>query len=194
MGLPFFPSDFPDCKAYSCSMVDKAAALKNKAEHLSPYKRPLRVPIPSPWGIVRITCNKGTSAVEIPEVSTMEDVISANSLPNSCCGSFNISFECDPNVFDGTVARTGFMLTTFLNDIQAGQLLLFPHVLDRKARVYQFIKGEAKLDLSHRSSVIYDRKLCFLRVHLRPYKEGTFDEGAVVCAPYLSDISLWISR
>ncbi|KAF7804937.1 Ribonucleases P/MRP protein subunit POP1 [Senna tora] len=194
MGLPFFPSDFPDCKAYSCFMAGKADAVNNKAELRPPSKRPLRVPIPPPWDIVRISFNKETSTVEAPEVSMGEDMTNTNSLPNSCSRSFNISsFESDGHLFDGTVARTGCMLTTYLNEIQSGQLLLFPHVADRKARVSEFLKGEAKLDLGLRKSVIHDRKLCFLRIHLHPYKEGIFEEGAVVCAPRPSDISLWIS-
>lgn len=194
MGLPLFPSDFPDCKAYSCFMEAKAAALNKNAELRPPSKRLLRVPIPPPWGIVRITFNKETSLVETSNVSIREDLTNANSLPNSSPRSFKISkFDYENNSFDGTVARTGCMLTTFLNETKAGQLLLFPYAADRKARISEFISGDLNSDPSHRSSVIYDHKLCFLRVHLHPFKEGFFEEGAVICAPCLSDISLWTS-
>lgn len=195
MGLPFFPSDFPDCKAYSNIMAVEAAALNHKEELRPPSIRPFRVPIPTPWGIVRVTFVSETSIAEVPEVSMGKDVTYDNPLPNSCHGEFNISsFECDCNMFDGIVARTGYMLTTFLNEIQAGQSLLFPYVADRKARVHKFIKAEVNLDTGLGNSVKYDRKLCFLRVHLRPYKKGIFEEGAVVCAPCPSDMSSWISR
>ena len=194
MGLPFFPSDFPDCKAYSCFMEAKASACNKKAELRPPSKRPLRVPILPPWATVRITFNREINAAETPDVSILEDLTDANSLTNSCPGSFRASkFDCDNNLFDGTVARTGSMLTTFLNETKASQLLLFPYAADGNARISKFITGEVHLNLSHRSSVISDQRLCFLRVHLHPFKEGRFEEGAVVCAPRPSDISLWTS-
>ena len=34
-------------------------------------------------------------------------------------------------------------------------------------------------------------RTCFVRVLLHAYKEGFFEEGAVVCAPQVTDISLW---
>ena len=86
------------------------------------------------------------------------------------------------------------MLINFLDEIKAGQLLLFPHVARENARVYRSVKGDQKLDPSPRNFDTYNRKLCFVRVHLRSYKEGTFEEGAVVCAPLPSDISFRISR
>ncbi|KAK4279855.1 hypothetical protein QN277_011562 [Acacia crassicarpa] len=194
MGLPFFPSDFPDCKAYRCYMTAKAASLHHKAELCPPSKRPLTVPMPPPWAIVRISISKETGKVEVPKVSTGENAPSAYSSPNSCHeSSITSSSECDGNPFDGIMARTGCMLIRFLDEIKAGQLLLFPHVSREKARFHESVKGDAKLDLSPRNFDSYDRKLCFLRVYLCPYKEGTFEEGAVVCAPFPSDISLRIS-
>ena len=35
---------------------------------------------------------------------------------------------------------------------------------------------------------------CFLRVLLHAFREGVLEEGAVVCAPILGDISHWTSR
>ncbi|KAL5172120.1 Ribonucleases P/MRP protein subunit POP1 [Glycine soja] len=172
MGLPFFPSDFPDCKAYSCLMEAKAAAFNKKAELRPLVTRHLRVPILPPWGIVRITFDKVINAMETPDLSTREDLTNANSLPNPCHGNFEISkSDSGSNSFDGTVVRTA----------------------DGKARISKFINGELKLDPRHRSSDIYDHKQCFVRVHLNPFKEGCFEEGAVICAPYPSDISLWTS-
>ncbi|KAL5159309.1 Ribonucleases P/MRP protein subunit POP1 [Glycine soja] len=194
MGLPFFPSDSPDCKAYSCLMEAKAAAFNKKEELRPPVIRHLRVPILPPWGIVRITFDKVINAMETHDLSTREDLTNANSLPNPCHGNFEIfNSDSGSNSFDGTVVRTGCMLTTFLNETKTGQLLLFPYAADGKARISKFINGELKLDPRHRSSDIYDHKLCFVRVHLRPFKEGCFEEGAVICAPYPSDISLWTS-
>ncbi|KAK7313763.1 hypothetical protein VNO77_38961 [Canavalia gladiata] len=194
MGLPFFPLDYPDCKAYSCFMEAKAAAFNQKEEFRPLSRKHLRVPILPPWGIVRKTFKKEISAMETPHLSTREDLTSANPLPNSCPGSFKISkFDSQSNLFDGIVVRTGSMLNNFVNETKTGQLLLFPYAADGKARISKFIKGELKLDPRHRSSVIYDHKLCFLRVHLHPFKDGCFEEGAVICGPYPSDISLWTS-
>ncbi|KAJ1411574.1 Ribonuclease P/MRP, subunit POP1 [Sesbania bispinosa] len=191
MGMPFFPSDFPDCKAYTCFVAAKAAASNKKAQLRPPSVRHLRVPILPPWGIVRATFNKEISAMETPDLSTGEDLSGANSFSN---GSSKISkLDYENNSFDGTVARTGCMLTTFLNETKTGQLLLFPYAADGKARISKFIKGELKLDLRHGSSVLSDHRLCFVRIHLHPFKEGFFEEGAVICAPCPSDISLWSS-
>ncbi|WJZ95097.1 hypothetical protein VitviT2T_013890 [Vitis vinifera] len=55
---------------------------------------------------------------------------------------------------------------------------------------------EAKLsqNLNGPNQMNYERKLCFLRVLLHAYKEGSFKKGAVVCALHLSDISMRTSR
>ncbi|KAL2331135.1 hypothetical protein Fmac_018716 [Flemingia macrophylla] len=194
MGLPFFPSDFPDCNTYSRIMEDKADAFNCKAELCPPFIKHMRVPILPPWGIVRITFDKVIGTTETPDLSTREHLTNANSLPNPCPRSFKISkCESGNNLFDGTVVRTGCMLATFLDETKTGQFLLFPFAADGKTRISKFINGELKLDPRHRSSDISDHKLCFLRVHLHPFKEGCFEEGAVICAPYPSDISLWTS-
>jgi ribonuclease P/MRP protein subunit POP1 len=193
-GIPFFPQDFPDCKAYSCFMAAKAAECNEKEELRPPSVRNLRVPILPPWDIVHATFNKEFSTTETLDLSAREDLTNANSLSNSCSGNFEISNLDSEDSFDGTVARTGCMMTTLLDETKTGRLLLFPYAADGKARISKFIKGELMLDTRHKSSVIYDRKLCFIRVHLHPFKERFFEEGAVICAPHPSDISLWTSR
>ncbi|KAL1357098.1 hypothetical protein AAHE18_05G232200 [Arachis hypogaea] len=153
MGLPAFPSDFPDCKAYSCCMSAKAAAFDKKAKLHPPSKRPMRVPILPPWGIIiHSTLNR-----------------KINALIRIHCQK---RFDSENSLFDGTVARTGSVLTNFLNETKGGQLSLFPYAAD----------GDEKIT-----------KLCFLRVHLRPFKKGLFEEGAVICAPHPSDTYLLTS-
>ncbi|KOM49660.1 hypothetical protein LR48_Vigan08g048700 [Vigna angularis] len=194
IGLPVFPSDFPDCKAYSCLMEEKEAAFNKKEELRPPSIRHLRVPIQPPWGIVRVTFDKMISSMKTPDLSTREDLTNFSSLPNPYPGSFKISnSDSWSNSFNGTVVRTGSMLTTFLHETKVGQLLLFPYATDGEARISKFINGELKLDPRYTSSDICDHKPSFLRVHLRPFKEGCFEEGAVICAPYPSDIFLWTS-
>ncbi|MED6110832.1 hypothetical protein PIB30_046453 [Stylosanthes scabra] len=185
IGHPAFPSDFPDCKAYSCFMSAKAAAFDQKAESRPPSKRPIRVPIMPPWHIIRSTLNRKINAVETTDVSTLEGLTNVNSLPNK--------IDSGNSLCDGTVARTGSVLTTFLNETKGGQLLLFPYVADGDEKITKFIKGEVNLNLCCENSLISDYRLCFLRVHLRPFKKGLFEEGAVICAPHPSDISLLTS-
>ncbi|KAK2432282.1 ribonuclease Ps [Trifolium repens] len=165
MGIPFFPQDFPDCKAYSCFMAAKAAECNEKEELRPPSVRSLRVPILPPWGIVHATFNKEFSTMDSRDLSAMKDLTNTNSLSNSCSGNFKISNFDDENSFDGTVARTGCMLTTLLEETKTGRLLLFPCAADGNGRISKFIKGELMLDMRHKSSVTYDRKLCFIRVY-----------------------------
>ncbi|KAH1205488.1 hypothetical protein GmHk_16G046176 [Glycine max] len=163
-----------DCKAYTCFMEAKATAFIQNAELHPPSIRHLRVPILPPW-----------VQWETPDLSTWEHLTNAISLPNPCHGNFEISnSNSGSNSLDGIVVRTGCMLTTFLNKTKTGQLLLFPYEADGKARMSKFINSELKLDQRHRKSDIYDHKLCFVRVHLHPFKEGCFEEGAVICMDF----------
>ncbi|KAG5099423.1 hypothetical protein JHK82_044475 [Glycine max] len=99
---------------------------------------------------------------ETPDLSTWEHLTNAISLPNPCHGNFEISnSNSGSNSLDGIVVRT-----------------------DGKARMSKFINSELKLDQRHRKSDIYDHKLCFVRVHLHPFKEGCFEEGAVICMDF----------
>ncbi|KAL1318119.1 hypothetical protein AAHE18_15G183100 [Arachis hypogaea] len=163
MGLPAFLSDFPDCKAYSCFMSAKAAAFDKKAN----------------------TLNRKINAVETTDVSTLEDLTDLNSLPKK--------IDSENSLFDGTVARTGSVLTNFLNETKGGQLSLFPYAADGDEKITKFIKGEVNINPSCQNSVISDHRLCFLRVHLRSFKKGLFEEGAVICAPHPSDTYLLTS-
>jgi ribonuclease P/MRP protein subunit POP1 len=140
-GIPFFPQDFPDCKAYSCFMAAKAAECNEKEELGPPSVRSLRVPILPPWGIVHATFNKEFSTMDSRDLSAMKDLTNTNSLSNSCSDNFKISNFDDENSFDGTVARTGCMLTTLLEETKTGRLLLFPCAADGKGKISKFIKG-----------------------------------------------------
>ncbi|KAM4119411.1 hypothetical protein ACJW30_03G056900 [Castanea mollissima] len=131
MGMPFFPSDFPDCNAYSFFMANEAAVSNQKVERSPPDVRPWRVPIPPPWETIRHAFKEGPTR-----------------LP------------------------------------------------DKKTSILKLLKDESKFgpSLNGIAHFGYGRKLCFLRILLHAYKEGVFEEGAVVCAPQLTDISLLISR
>ena len=123
-----------------------------------------------PWGIIHSTLNRKINAVETTDVSTLEDLTDLNSLPKK--------IDSENSLFDGTVARTGSVLTNFLNETKGGQLSLFPYAADGDEKITKFIKGEVNLNRSCQNSVISDHRLCFLRVHLRPFKKGFFRRGS----------------
>ncbi|KAJ9187885.1 hypothetical protein P3X46_003299 [Hevea brasiliensis] len=197
VGLPFFPSDFPDCNAYLSSMASESAALNQKAEQVCPAVRPLKVPVPPPWNSVRVAVTKGCIAVQVASSSCAKDIIGCNSSSNSRCDNSDItSLRVDGNSFDGIIARTSSSLDDFLNEIHDDCSLLFPQAPNRKMRFLEFINDESKLVQLQNgiTQMNCDRKLCFVRVLLHAYKKGVFEEGAIVCAPCLSDVSLLTSR
>lgn len=192
VGLPYFPSDFPDCNAYACLKATEAA-VSNLKEELRPLAiRPLRIPIPPPWGTVQVSLNRVLTRVGDPKEKQDNHNLIAK-VEHACCDDrlldgHDTSSEC-------SVARTSSSLTNFLHEIKGNHLLLFPQVADRRTCFSKLANDENKLWLAQNgiSNVIYNGKLCFLRVFLHAYKEGSFEEGAVVCAPRLTDITLWTS-
>ncbi|KAK9950519.1 hypothetical protein M0R45_006005 [Rubus argutus] len=152
VGLPYFPSDFPDCNAYLCLKATETAASNLKEELRPPALRPLRVPILSPWNSIQVSLEKGPTKVRNAETFRQEHWVRSSSSSNSECENYDVTF------------------------CPGWQLRLCPHVTDNPTSFTKFN---------------YNHKLCFVRVHLHAYKEGFFEEGAVVCAPQVTDISLW---
>ncbi|XP_010679406.1 ribonucleases P/MRP protein subunit POP1 isoform X2 [Beta vulgaris subsp. vulgaris] len=193
VGLPNFPSDFPDCNANSCLMEREVAAVDKTMENCSPAMRPFEIPVQLPWNSNWIACNG---------VSGEGSGIDYSS--NICCnGDYSVDLEGKlsdrPLVNDGgssevLVARTSKMLTSFLKEISGDNLLLFPKGIDRPSFSHLMMK-EIKISPSHLGTLMSDRRrLCYLRVVLHAFKEGVFEERAVVCAPCFSDITLLNSR
>lgn len=190
VGLPFFPSDFPDCNPYLSSKAIESAAIDQKAERLCPAVRSLKVPVPPPWNSVRI-------AVQVASSSHAKDMIGGNSMSIFRCDHSDItSLRVDGNSFDGIVARTSNMLADFMNEIYGDCSLLFPQAPNWKMKFLESINDESKLGQLQNgiTRMNFNRQLCFVRVLLHAYKKGVFEEGAVVCAPCLSDVSLLTSR
>ncbi|KAL8159145.1 hypothetical protein V2J09_000682 [Rumex salicifolius] len=152
VGLPYFPSDFPDCNAYYCSKAIEAEASNQMMELLPPAKRPFTVATIPPWNSI---CNSDVMWSQMNESPSISS-------------SMNSSKEV-------SVARTSHMLKWLTNKDCAKHLLLAP-------------------DDDQEQSTFAHKKLCFVRLLLHAYKEGSFEEGAVICAPNLSDIALWRSR
>ncbi|KAL1226232.1 Ribonucleases P/MRP protein subunit POP1 [Cardamine amara subsp. amara] len=173
-GLPFFPSDFPDCKAYSSFTLSEAADLEEKAQLRPPAIRPFRIPIPPPWNSIHVIRSTGES--------------SNQKLTSDGTNGVDIS-SSGGNLFGGIVARTSDSLTTFLQTFTSDNLLLFLHNTSKPKtnfmKTLQEDETKARAQI-HQSS----NKLCLVRVLLHAFKEGSFEEGAVICAPSLADISL----
>ncbi|RID65476.1 hypothetical protein BRARA_D00666 [Brassica rapa] len=158
-GLPFFPSDFPDCKAYSSLTMSEGADLEEKAQRRPLAVRPFKIPIPPPWNSIHVTrCVKESSDQKLTSGWTSGVEIFSNG----------------GNLFDGIVARTPDSLPTFLQ------------TFTNRVETIQEDETKARGQI-HKSS---DNKLCLVRVLLHAFKEGSFEEGAVVCAPSLADVSL----
>ncbi|KAK4365944.1 hypothetical protein RND71_013824 [Anisodus tanguticus] len=173
LGLPCFPREFPDSKAYSCFMALEEAAYDEKSELRSPHTRTWKVLVSSPWDSVRLALEglRGADAKQTQSICSAP--------------------------FDGFVARTSGVLTQFLDEINGSHLLLFPKMLHRKKCISKFIKDERILN-KDTDRIIYqinrDQKLCLVRVLLHAYREGSFEQGAVVCAPQTDDIMLFTTR
>ncbi|PIN17831.1 Ribonuclease P [Handroanthus impetiginosus] len=185
IGLPYFPLDFPDCNAYSHFMAVEAIAFNHKATLRPHSKMPLQVPIPPPWDCVRFNFEE--------RLSKAGNSHSGDSQAELCSQGDKID-NCHGVSFDGIIARTSSMLSDFLNN-SGNHLLLFPKLRDQKSRLYEFMKDKEFLE---KNAVISEPKhgntRCYLRVLLRACKEGVFEQGAVVCAPLVTDIMLWKSR
>lgn len=180
MGLPSFPWDFPDCAAYSRFMEIEATAVDNKAECSNFIKRPFKIPIPPPWHSVQLTLTKGPDGVENNGAST-EKILAH-------CETAMVGVRHGKS-FDGIVARTSSLLFDFLNEMNLGHLPLFPKGQDKKARILEFLNNKSALDQCKNSinQTSYTTRSCFVRVLLRACKKGSFEEGAVICAPKSSD-------
>ncbi|OWM80050.1 hypothetical protein CDL15_Pgr010028 [Punica granatum] len=163
--LPYFPSDFPDCSAYTSLVAAEAAASSSKAD-LRPRKlRPMKIPIPLPWSTVQ------TAYDEVPSLEGNSQIPAGREIYNM---------------------RTSRELGLF-NERFGGHLLLFPHGVGNEGSLQKALINEV---VPCQDGIIQfkdEKKLYFLRVILRAFREGAFEEGAVVCTPHFSDISLWSS-
>lgn len=201
LGLPCFPREFPDCSAYSCFMALEEAADDKKSELRSPHTRTWKVPVPSPWDSLRFALEglNGAAHGRVQHEQLLpHDMIRNIAMNNPYLRSCKTETESSCGApFEGFVARTCNVLTQFLDEIKGSHLLLFPKVLHSKKCIGKFMKDEKILN-EDAGGVIYqinqDQKLCLVRVLLHAYREGSFEEGAVVCAPHIDDVMLWTTR
>lgn len=189
VGLPDFPSDFPDCDAYSSFMAVQEATLEQKTAQQPSAVRPFKVPISPPWNSISAAVNQGMASLQDSQTSSNSKKVDRSSISNK-------NGQNQENSFHGVIARTSGAVMDFLHKINGGDLLLFPHVPNRKMEILELIKSESKFGLGENvlDQFTSSHKSCFLRVLLHAFKEGVFEEGAVVCAPKFQDVSLYTSR
>lgn len=179
-------------------MENEAADSVQNAELRPPSVKPLCVPTSPPWDVVYYTFNKkkitGSDNQILPKILSSENInnLATNSREDChrapCCKN-GVSFDC-------LVPRSSRLLARFLSGINNCQLHLFPSMPERKSCIYKIMKD---IDISNQGLddnflVNYDHKLCFIRILLHAYKDGVFEDGAVVCAPHLSDLAFMTSR
>ncbi|KAG9132854.1 hypothetical protein Leryth_014798 [Lithospermum erythrorhizon] len=198
VGLPNFPSDFPDSNAYSSFMALKASISHEEEGLRPPSMRPLRVPVPPPWGCVRLAFLNSESN-DIQNQSEVTGTVRNESSVRllDAKESDIIPFESHGSTLGGFVARTSDSFNKFLDYINGTQLLLFPKVPEMKKSLSKCMRDEKileQLPVGSVSQISSNQGLCFLRVLLHAYKEGAFEDGAVVCAPHVADIISWVIR
>ncbi|XP_057783639.1 ribonucleases P/MRP protein subunit POP1 [Salvia miltiorrhiza] len=194
IGLPYFPLDFPDCNAYSDFMEMEAATVNHKAMLVPPSKRQPKVPIPPPWDCVLYNSGKKVSKagnIEADALGTQDEKSDDMEKNFASEKSHDRISDCQGTPFEGVVARTSSMLNDFLNNI-SGNRLLFPSIPGQENCLHKFMRNK---DFLKQDIALSEMKLgktpCFVRVLLRAFKEGVFEQGAVVCAPLATDIRLW---
>ncbi|GER27195.1 ribonucleases P/MRP protein subunit POP1-like [Striga asiatica] len=164
LGLPYFPLDYPDCNAYSDYMAKEAIEINQKAILRPLSKRPFEIPIPPPWNCLHLTLENRLK-------SEPQDKTSA---------------------FEGIVARTSVVLSENLKTNSDKKLFCFPRKPYEENCLYKVIRD---IDFLKQDTVLSENKCgktpCYVRVVLRAYKEGVFEQGALVCAPLLADIRMW---
>ncbi|KAG5574816.1 hypothetical protein H5410_054950 [Solanum commersonii] len=201
LGLPCFPREFPDCNAHSCFMALEEAAYDEKSELRSPHTRTWKVPVSSPWDSVRLAL-EGLSGASHDWMQ--HEQLSPNDMIKNLEMSTPYSRRCITDSasscsapFEGFVARTSYVLTQFLDEISGSHLLLFPKALHRTKCISKFMKDERIFNEDTVKGIYqinHDQKLCLVRVILHAHREGSFEEGAVVCAPQIDDVMLFTTR
>ncbi|XP_074365121.1 ribonucleases P/MRP protein subunit POP1-like [Apium graveolens] len=178
-------------------MENEADDSVRNAELRPPSVRPLCVPSSPPWDVVYYAFKKekinGSDNQIFSNILSSENINLATNTREDChrapCYKNGVSF-------DGLVPRSSRLLARFLSGITNCQLYLFPSTPERKGCIYKIMKdinvSNQRLDDNFLRN--YDHKLCFIRIFLHAYKDGVFEDGAVVCAPHLSDLAFKTSR
>ncbi|XP_010914572.2 ribonucleases P/MRP protein subunit POP1 [Elaeis guineensis] len=196
-GLPSFPFDFPDCKAYMLFMANEASAFDRAAELRPLAVRPVKVPVPPPWDCIMSTVKNGPyilKGFQTPDVQGSGGAAPECSLVNLASQNVETLDQATAS-FQGFIPRAPKILKEYLEKICDGQFPLFPSMA-MVEKDFSDLTDRNAFNWVTRSDhqMLADKELCLVRILLHAYKEGVFEEGAVVCAPILTDLSQWTSR
>lgn len=188
--MPCFPYDYPDSKAYASYMSKEAAGFDKVVERRPVAKRPPRVPVPPLWHCIMTCFRKDYDGIlgvlEVDDLVRANMVLPKNSSANCESGDAEPS-QANVASLQLHVPRTTQMLRQYVEEF------------DRK---YLSSSSDMKVDsdepnLASDNTVGMTRfasELCLTRVLIRAFKEGSFEEGAVVCVPLPADLSAWKIR
>lgn len=196
--LPYFPLDFPDCSAYSSFIAVESDAFSDKSKLLPPSKRLLENPLPAPWDCVHLTLENISSKSEnsltqVAEIGVQNETTVMEKMSVDGTSETRHS-DCKDVSFQGVIARTSYMMNDLLNNTNGNKQLLFPKLHGQKSCLYKSMKDNELFKYDYTmSGGNHGSMLCYLRVLICAYKEGAFEQGAVVCAPHVADIMLWVA-
>lgn len=197
MGLPYFPSDFPDCNAYASYKAYEAATFDQEANRRPLAVRPMKEPISLPWHCVKLGLD--ADFLTPADSNTNQNVQEAGAIHDGVAmKSDSVSLDIiqqnhEGTRFPGTVVRTASKLSCFVDQTFGQNFPLFPFSANKK-RLSEWVPGKP---IDHTQISITLQKnwdMNFVRVILHAFRNGVFEEGAVICAPLLADIESSKSR
>lgn len=180
------------------SFMENEASAFDRAAELRPLAvRPVKIPVPPPWDCIRSTVQKGPyilKGFQTLDVQGSGGVAPECSLVNLASQNVETLDQATAS-FQGFIPRTPKTLKEYLEKICDGQFPLFPSMAIVEKDFSNLIDRNT-FNWVTRSDhqMLADKELCLVRILLQAYKEGVFEEGAVVCAPILTDLSQWTSR
>uniref|UniRef100_A0ACD6A0Q1 Uncharacterized protein n=1 Tax=Avena sativa TaxID=4498 RepID=A0ACD6A0Q1_AVESA len=186
--MPCFPSDYPDSKAYSLFMTEEAAISDKAAEHRPAAKRPPRVPVPPLWHCITATLHEDSIArrLEVDDLKPSAMVLTECCPVNSNCGDSGSSPTAVASV-QLLIPRTIQMLRQYVKELDMKS--------SSSSSEMEIDTDQPNLDFGGTAKTACSvNGLCLVRVLIRAFKEGSFEEGAVVCAPLPSDLAAWKTR
>uniref|UniRef100_J3NA70 Uncharacterized protein n=2 Tax=Oryza brachyantha TaxID=4533 RepID=J3NA70_ORYBR len=186
--MPCFPYDYPDSKAYSLFLAEEAEVFDKSMNCRPSSMRPPKVPVPPLWHSIIASFHKRNgilSTLEEDDLKSVAAVLSKSLTMNSNSGDTESS-STDVSTSSKLVPRTIQVLRRYVKEFDAKYLS--PSDMEAVTEKSNLVSGDnMKLEC-------YINRLCIVRVLIRAFKEGSFEEGAVVCAPFPSDLSAWKTR
>lgn len=181
--VPCFPYDYPDSKAYASHMSKEAAVFDKAVECRPAAKRPPTVLVPPLWHCIMACFHKddGMFSGQVNDLARANIVLPKNLSLNSNSGDVERS-EANIASLQLHVPRTIQMLRQYVKEFDRKYLSFSSDI-------------ETDADKPNLTSTDTIKMTCsVIRVLIRAFKEGSFEEGAVVCAPLPSDLPAWKIR